>query len=207
MIHLIINLKIMIMKTRLELYTKLIALCFASLLLSNCDGDTGPEGLQGPQGESGIQGPQGQTGQTGNANVKQYNFGAFDHNGSEMIREIPLTSAESDTSMIYVFVSTGGFWYPLPGHVTPTYSYRIYFRNNSNTTECFMSRLTGSGTQNFTGMRIFVIQSSSTVNAKNKNNAESTKIVRTNDGNIYTDAELRQMSYKEFCNVLNLSTN
>jgi|GEM_PF-1630134 len=198
------------MKTKLKLHTKLIALCFASLLLSNCDGDTGPEGLQGPQGEIGAQGPQGppgETGQQGNANVKQFNFGAFDYSTAEIVKEIQLTSTEFDTSMIYAFVSTNNFWYPLPGYVTPSYSYRIYFRNNSNATECFMGRLTGSGTQSFTGMRIFVIQSSSTVNAKNKNNGKSVKIVKTDDGNFYTDEELRQMSYREFCKVLNISTN
>lgn len=195
------------MKTKLKLHTKLIALCFASLLLSNCDGDTGPEGLQGPQGEIGTQGPQGETGQPGNANVKQYNFAAFDHMGSEIAKEIPLTIAESETSMIYIFVAANNFWYPLPGYVGPVHSYRIYFSNNANTTECIMSRLTGSGTQNFTGMRIFVIQSSSTVNAKNTNNDESVKFVKTNDGNFYTNEELRQMSYREFCNVLNISTN
>ncbi|SFN13577.1 hypothetical protein SAMN05421741_101258 [Paenimyroides ummariense] len=198
------------MKTKLKLYTKFIILCCASLLLSNCDGDTGPEGLQGPQGEIGAQGPQGpqgETGQQGNANVKQYNFGAFDHSGAEIAKEIPLTVAESETSMIYIFVSANNFWYPLPGYAGPVHSYRIYFRNNANTTECFMTRLTGTGLQSFAGMRIFVIKSSSTVNAKNANNDESVKIVKTDDGNFYTEAQLRQMSYKEFCNVLNISTN
>lgn len=198
------------MKTKLKLYTKLIALCFASLLLSNCEGDTGSEGLQGSQGENGPQGPQGpqgEVGQPGNANVKQFNFGAFDHNGAEISKEISLTSTEFETGMCYVFLLTNNFWYPLPGYATALYSYRIYFRSNSNSTECFMGRLIGSGTQSFTGMRIFVIQSSSTVNAKNKNNSESVKIVKTNDGNIYTEVELRQMSYKEFCTVLNISTN
>lgn len=198
------------MKTKLKLYTKLITLCFASLLLSNCEGDTGADGLQGPQGEigsQGPQGPQGEIGQPGNANVKQYNFAAFDHMGSEIAKEIPLTIAESETSMIYIFVAANNFWYPLPGYVGPVHSYRIYFRNNANTTECFMNRLTGSGTQNFTGMRIFVIQSSSTVNAKNTNNDESVKIVRTDDGNFYTDKQLRQMSYDEFCKALNITAD
>ncbi|MEG1239156.1 MAG: collagen-like protein [Flavobacterium sp.] len=201
------------MKPKLKLYTKLIALCFASLFLSNCDGDTGPEGLQGPQGESGIQGPQGsqgETGQPGNANVKQYNFGSFVYNGDWILKEIPLTTAESETSMIYIYVSLENVvWYSLPGHVTTSYSYRTFSRKNSsnpNITECIMDRLTGTGTQSFAGMRIFVIQSSSTVNAKNKN-GEGVKFVKTDDGNFYTDEELRQMSYKEFCNVLNISTN
>lgn len=70
-----------------------------------------------------------------------------------------------------------------------------------------MNRLTGTGTQSFGGMRIFVIQSSSTVNAKNKNNDESVKFVKTDDGSFYTEEQLRQMSYDEFCKALNITAN
>lgn len=109
--------------------------------------------------------------------------------------------------MIYVFVGTIGIWYPLSGSVTANYSYGIYFRNKSDITECNMSRLTGSGPQGFDGMRIYVIQSSNAISAKNKKTNESTKFVKTSDGTIYTDAQLRQMSYSEFCKALNISMN
>jgi len=70
-----------------------------------------------------------------------------------------------------------------------------------------MDRLTGSLSQSFDGMRIYVIQSSSTISAKNKKTNESTKFVKSSDGNICTDAQLRQMSYSEFCKALNISMN
>lgn len=184
------------------------ALCFTACSPEDgTDGTNGIDGTNGANGETGPQGPQGETGQPGNANVKQYNFAAFDHTGSETVKEIPLTSAESETRMIHIFVSANNFWYPLPGYVTTSHSYRLFFRNNSNTTECFMNRLTGTGTQSFGGMRIFVIQSSSTVNAKNKNNDESVKFVKTDDGSFYTEEQLRQMSYEEFCKALNITAN
>lgn len=114
------------MKTKNKFTSILIVLLSMYTILS-CRPEDGIDGEQGPQGE---------VGQQGNANIKQYNFGTFVHSGSQIINEIPLTSTESETSMIYVFVGTIGFWYPLSGSVTKNYSYRIFFRNNSNITEC-----------------------------------------------------------------------
>lgn len=191
------------MKVTLNLYTKLIILFIGCFILSNCEGDMGPEGLQGQTGPQGLEGPQGQP---GNANVKIYNLEGFSHYGMEVNKEIDQNSEEFEKSLIYVYAKASNFWYPLPGRVTNAFEYRIFFGNDTVKTTIYMNRVFGNGEQIIQNLKVYVVEASNVISAKSSEK-QSSRIVKTIDGRIYTDEELLKMTHAEFCSALNIPTH
>lgn len=142
MIHLIINLKIMIMKAKGKFFIGLILISISTTLLISCDADAdiitreelkgdvgpqGPEGQQGPQGpegQPGAQGPEGPGGADGNANVIVSEWKASTMQKDTIIdaTELRVTTVAApeltdeviQKSAILVYIDYGGGMYPLP---------------------------------------------------------------------------------------------
>lgn len=201
------------MKTRLELYTKLIALCFASLLLSNCDGDTGPEGLQGPQGEIGSQGPQGQPGndgRDGNANIisspwffiNPWEGTAKNYSYLKSAPEVTQEIIDNGVVLAYTKLAGGGGKVrPLPTIIgSGANEYNFQFNISKPQEIEFTSNLDGS-ISNASEFRYVVIPQG--VASKSNNGTISQPLYRLNN-QLYTLDELKAMSYKEISLKLNL---
>ncbi len=152
----------------MKIFVSASTLFFYIIFLSACKGDIGPEGPAGPAGANGATGATGPTGATGSANVTQYNFPGFTHSGTEINRDFNVTAGNLEKSMVLAYVKTIlGNWYPIPGSITSTFEYRAYYGNPNTTTSRFhMTRLTGSGDQAFTALRIVVIPAATVVNGR-----------------------------------------
>ena len=91
------------------------------LVLTNCEGDEGqpgPAGPQGPQGLQGIEGPQGPIGVDGNANVRQYTFGAFDFSTggfAQLTVSTTLDTMNRSAWHTYLLYAPINRWYLVPG--------------------------------------------------------------------------------------------
>jgi hypothetical protein len=152
------------------------------LLITSCgkDGAIGPQGENGTTGSKGDKGDKGDPGPTGipgTANVTQYSFALFTHNGSEVQKTFALSKADFEKSLSYVFVNPGnGFWYPLPGGtVGGGNQYRLYYNNpNATSTTINIDRVTGAGTETFT-MRIIVIPAAKQITASITHNQPDMK--------------------------------
>lgn len=142
MIHLVINLKIMIMKAKGKFFIGLTLLSMSTVLLNSCDADAdiitreelkgdvgpqGPEGQQGPQGpegQQGSQGPEGQPGADGNANVIVSEWKnsttpkdtIIDGTSTKVATVLApeLTDEVIQKSAILVYLDFGGGIFPLP---------------------------------------------------------------------------------------------
>ncbi|WP_126973966.1 hypothetical protein [Gynurincola endophyticus] len=153
-------------------------------------------------------GDQGPPGEDGNANVVQYNFGAFNHSGAEVQQNFALSKNDFEQSMVYVFVQYNNFWYPLPGTIGSTYSYRVFYRPMENSTDLFINRLAGSGSQPFSAMRVIAVRVNSTITVGGnfRNGADKTDlIVKGANNELYTTNQLNVMDYKTFCSSLGIA--
>jgi len=180
------------MKTKFNFL--LAALFMTGVMFTSCDGDAGPEGPkgdtgepgpagatgpQGPAGPAGATGPQGPKGDTGNANVIQITYGSRNHTGTELSYALTgMTIQQVGSSAFFCYVNVSGFWYPIPGNVTGSFSYRAYTRATGAPT-FLITRLTGSGSQTFTSTRILFIPANDLRNGRQAavdfNNYEAVK--------------------------------
>ncbi len=185
------------MKMTTKLFRTAVILFITALAFTACRTENGKDGIDGLPGQDGQQGP------TGNANVVLYTFNAFTgpaNPGDYVSKNFALTTADFDKSLIYTYVSFGINWYPIPGYVEGTHSYRTWYRNaDANTTLIGITKVTGNAAQNFTGMRIYVVKSNSTIDAGNGRMFSGTT---SPDGKFYTDDDLRNMTHQEFCSAL-----
>ncbi len=180
-------------------------LLLTSFFLIHCSKE-GPSGPIGPIGPEGPEGAIGAIGPQGNANVILYKFNGFVHSGTEVTKSFLLSEEDFNQSLLYTFVNYvtagGSFWYPLPGYVTSSIEYRLLFGNlNTNSTTIAINRVRGTGTQEFVSMKIYAVRSNTIIDAgRGKENLGIT----TQEGKFYTDAELKKMSYNEFCKTLSI---
>lgn len=179
-----------------------------SVLVSSCskDGEKGDPGPTGPTGPAGAAGPTGPAGPTGNGNVVQYNFNGFKHTGADVFKTFLLTRENYERSILYTFLGYSTFWYPIPGFVnSTTIEYRTYFSSPSTTTTgIYLKRAAGAGEQTFVGMRIFAVKSNSVVNA---GDGRRMQMIEAPDGKLYSENDLRLMSYDSFCSALGINRN
>jgi hypothetical protein len=153
-------------------------------------------------------GDQGPAGEDGNANVVQYNFGPFNHIGSEVERNFALSKNDFEQSMVYVFVQFNNFWYPLPGNIGSTTTYRIFFSPINNSTDLYINRIAGTGTQAFTAMRVIAVRVNNTITVGGnfRNGTDKTDlIVKGANNELYTTNQLNVMDYKTFCSSLGIA--
>lgn len=150
------------------------------VLVSACEGPagpagpTGPQGPQGPQGAIGPTGPAGADGQNGtngtngqdgqdgqDAQVIQYNYPAWDYvdGASEVVFTIPQSYASLATSVILSYTELSGtIWYPIPGYIGNDFEYRAYtFNSGGQSAQYYVKRVSGTGTQSFSGFRILIV--------------------------------------------------
>lgn len=136
-----------------------VGLIALALALAACGTTVGPEGPEGPPGPAGP---------PGSANVTQYNFAAFVHNGIEQSFTIPIAYADAAEHLVLLYVLTSaGFWYPLSGEVTSSYYYRTYLGPTAggSATNAYMARTLGAGDHSFDAARVIVIPASTVVPA------------------------------------------
>ncbi len=176
-----------------------------SVCVTSCSKE-GPAGPQGAEGEAGPAGPTGPQGPNGNANVTLYNFNAYTHNLVEITKEFAMSAADFNQSLLYAYVhfnSGGGpFWYPLPGHVTNTHHYRVFFSSISVTrARIFMTRTQGTTNQDFLALRVYAVKANTTINAGNGRRVLG---VTAPDGTFYSDDALKEMSHEAFCQALGI---
>lgn len=167
------------MKTRQILLTA--TLFIVAVMFYACKGDEGPQGPKGDTGEQGPAGtngtngaagpqgpagPAGPQGPTGNANVIQIKYGSRIHSGSELTYNLTgVTIDQVASSAFFSYVSVSGFWYPLPGNITSSFSYRTYARA-AGSPQYLINRLTGSGNQTFAETRIIIIPANTLRNGR-----------------------------------------
>lgn len=169
------------MKATYKLFTSVIL----SVFILSCEGPEGPVGPAGPAGadgatgSTGATGPTGPVGATGNADVTQYNYDAFQYPTTSSF-SIPVGSTLFDKSLVLCYVRNGSLWYPMPGYSSGAASlFRLYYSTGSTSTTQYWTLVSGSGTASFDGMRILVAPASKLVNGRGKINWENYEEVKT----------------------------
>ncbi|MDD4777186.1 MAG: hypothetical protein PHV53_02740 [Fermentimonas sp.] len=148
------------------------------------EGPQGPEGPAGPQGPIGIEGatgpagPAGPAGADGNANVTLYKYGPMTFTGAHTLTIPNVSRATMDNSILLAYYNPSNeaesTWYQMPGFGSQgVYSIRTYWYQNGANYLYGIRAMTPAGTSyltslTFTGVRIFLIPASNTINASIK---------------------------------------
>jgi len=134
-------------------------------------GDPGPAGLQGPAGPAGVNGangangatgPQGPQGIAGNANVKQYTYGAQNLATGYSTLQVTTTLDTMNRSQwfVYLYYQPLDRWYFLPGQgyggVT---QYRVSMGYSANKVNIYIDK-TGTG-ENYAQAKVIRIYANS----------------------------------------------
>ena len=130
-------------------------------------GERGAQGERGPQGPQGTQGPKGDQGDPGNANVKMYTFDGHNFSTSvpEVIRVIPSSLTQFNSTVYFAYMRSGNFWYSLPGYgAGGSSNYRVYSDYQTSSTiavggnaRIIINRTSGLG-ENYTSIRVVAIE-------------------------------------------------
>lgn len=137
-------------------------------------GDPGPAGLQGPagpagangtngaKGANGATGPQGPQGIAGNANVKQYTYGAQNLTAGFVNLQVTTTLDTMNRSQwfVYLYYQPLDRWYFLPGSgVGGATQYRVSMGYSANKVNIYIDR-TGPG-ENYAQAKVIRIYANS----------------------------------------------
>jgi hypothetical protein len=150
------------MKTMYSIF----CLTFILILFVSCEGDdgaVGPAGAQGVPGPAGPEGPQGPVGIAGNANVRQYSFGAYNFTALAFAQLQVTTTLDTMNRSVwntYLYYEPNSRWYMVPGFGPgASTQYRISLGHETDKVNIYIDK-TGVG-ENFSQVRVVRIYANS----------------------------------------------
>lgn len=142
-----------------------------AIALIGCQIEEPVEPAPGPAGKDGIN---GKDGKDGNAEVIQISFGPRVHYGQEITYTLNGVSSETlAKSAVFIYVNPGNeYWYFLPGPTAGGYKeYRTFIQyGGEKTPMLFINRVSGSGQETFTALKVIIVPANILKNGRLENN-------------------------------------